>query len=122
MIVLSFCGFLFAWMIFLSMLAILYRKVFERLIDKESYEARLQLQELTHQRDLNDEKLMHQIKENEHNIGQEDDLSDNSRDKTMENEEKPHIKGFKHHEYQELQQTMSINQDDLKKDQQSKQK
>ena len=41
---------------------------------------------------------MHQIKENEHNIGQEDDLSDNSRDKTMENEEKPHIKGFKHHE------------------------
>lgn len=118
-IVLSFCGFLFGWMILLSIVAVLYRKVFERLIDQDSYEARLQLQEVTQQRDLNDEKLMHQINHIEHSSDQVEDISDNSRDKTMEIEEKPQIKGFKQHKYEELQQTMSINKDDIKQDQQS---
>jgi hypothetical protein len=39
--------------------------------------------------------VMHQINNKEHSSGQIDDITDNSRDKTMEIEEKPQIKGFK---------------------------
>jgi hypothetical protein len=38
---------------------------------------------------------MHQINHIEHSSDQVEDISDNSRDKTMEIEEKPQIKGFK---------------------------
>lgn len=47
------------------------------------------------------------------NNEQSNDQSDNSKDKTMEIDEQPKIKGFKH-KYQELQQTMAINNQDLK--------
>lgn len=96
-------------MFLLTILAVLFRHVFERLIDHDSYQARLQLSEIRHQQDLNDEKLMHQMNNNE----QSNDQSDNSKDKTMELDEQPKIKGFKH-KYQELQQTMAINNQDLK--------
>jgi hypothetical protein len=46
--------------------------------------------------------VMHQINNKEHSSDQVDDITDNSKDKTMEIEEKPQIKGFKYHKYEEL--------------------
>ena len=62
--------------------------------------------------------VMHQINNKEHSSDQVDDITDNSKDKTMEIEEKPQIKGFKYHKYEELQQTMSVYQDNIIKNQQ----
>ncbi len=95
-------------MIFLTVLAILYRHLFERLIDHESYEARMQLREIRHLQEQNDEKLMQKMNEKDKSSDQQDEMSDNSKDKTMEVDEYPKIKGFKH-KYLELQQTSIIN-------------
>ena len=55
------------------------------------------------------------MNDKEKSSDQQDEMSDNSKDKTMEVDEYPKIKGFKH-KYLELQQTSIINLQDSKEE------
>ncbi len=45
-IVLAFSGFLIAWMLFISILALIYRHLFEKHFDLEAYQAKQELKEV----------------------------------------------------------------------------
>jgi uncharacterized membrane protein (DUF106 family) len=73
-------------MILISILACAYRHLFEKMIDPESYQARMELKEIREMKEKEDEELMNQLEEQEKE-GEEEESAEQSSNKTIDIDE-----------------------------------